>query len=138
MKRMLTVCLAAGMLLQTGAYLPAAEASEIISGNEEFTYEIVDDHVEIRRCYRSVTSLVIPEEIDFLPVTVIGESAFRDNISLEQIVIPETVTEIGSWAFRGCHSLKSIDLPEHLEKIGDFAFSDCRSLRKITIPESVT
>lgn len=138
MKRMLTVLLAAGLLLHTGTCLPAAEASEIISGNEEFTYEIVDDHVEIRRCYRSVANLVIPEEIDYLPVTVIGESAFRDNTALDRIVIPETVTEIGAWAFRGCEYLQELQLPEHLKKIGDFAFSDCPLLKEITIPESVT
>ena len=82
--------------------------------------------------------LVIPEQIEGLPVTSIGDSAFADCIGLSSITIPEGVTSIGDWAFRGCSSLTSITIPEGVTSIGYVAFRGCSSLTSITIPDSVT
>lgn len=41
-------------------------------------------------------------------VTTIGESAFQNNTTLEQVTIPSSVTSIGSNAFAGCVNLKAI------------------------------
>ena len=43
--------------------------------------------------------VVIPEAIDGLPVTRIGNSAFNDLERLESVVLPSTLTEIGQFAF---------------------------------------
>ncbi|MDB4500920.1 leucine-rich repeat domain-containing protein [Akkermansiaceae bacterium] len=81
----------------------------------------------------SLTSITIPES-----VTSIGNEAFSDCTSLTSITIPDSVTSIGESAFRNCSSLTSITIGNGVTSIGDFAFSDCTSLTSITIPDSVT
>ena len=70
--------------------------------------------------------------------TTIGNTAFRNCVSLTSISLPEGVTSIGGYAFNGCNSLTSISLPEGVTSIGNFAFSGCVSLTSISLPEGVT
>lgn len=65
------------------------------------------------------------------------DSLFRDCISLNNIIIPQSVKKIGDWSFGGCRNLKKIELPEGITDIGDFAFSGCYSLEKIVFPGSL-
>lgn len=71
-------------------------------------------------------------------VKVIAKDAFRSNIFLTSINIPEGITSIGSGAFSNCGSLKTINIPKGVTSIGDYAFSGCSSLMSIIIPNSVT
>lgn len=94
------------------------------------------------------TTVTIPENIDGVPVTAIGDYAFdgRDKENekrLRHVRIPDGVVRIGKEAFAR-NNLQSIDFPEHLEEIGEGAFCDQwktgiedRSL-KLELPESVT
>ncbi len=94
--------------------------------NDE-TYYIVSD------CDRFVTLVVIPDEINGLPVKEIGDYAFEYCGSLKSIEIPDLVTSIGDGAFEGCSSLKSIEIPDSVEIIDQCAFNDCESLETITV-----
>jgi len=102
-------------------------------------YEIADGQVAIT-CYDEFAKgkLVIPDEIEGLPVTSIKELAFFDCGSLRSIIIPEGVTSIEDSAFSFCTMLNSITIPDSVTSIGDRAFYDCLSLTSITIPEGVT
>ena len=91
----------------------------------------------ITGCDDSVTSAVIPSEINGVKVTSIGYAAFYDCGSLTSITIPEGVTSIGDYVFIHCHSLTSITIPEGVTSIGDGAFESC-GLTSITIPKGVT
>lgn len=71
-------------------------------------------------------------------ITTIGDYAFNDCTSLENINIPESVTEIGSFAFDGCKSLTSVTIPDSVTTIGEGAFFYCDSLTSVTIGNSVT
>lgn len=71
-------------------------------------------------------------------VTRIGDDAFADCGSLENIVIPDSITSIGESAFSNCSSLKSITIPDSVTSIGNRAFEGCSSLTSITIGNSVT
>ncbi len=57
---------------------------------------------------KSVTAIAIPETYNGLPVTKIGDSAFRDCSSLIRITIPNSVTSIGDSAFDGCTDLNAV------------------------------
>jgi hypothetical protein len=83
-------------------------------------------------------NIIIPSEIDGIPVTHIGYEAFRSNKTIESIVIPDTVTKIEDYAFRSCSNLKSIVVSKNLTYIGRYAFDFCPKLQSITIPNSVT
>ncbi len=84
--------------------------------------------------YKGKESIVIIPE----GVISIGDSAFKECNSLEQIKIPNSVRSIGDNAFDGCRSLKQIEIPNSVASIGDSAFKECNSLEQIEIPNSVT
>lgn len=68
----------------------------------------------------TMPEIVIPAEVNGLPVTSIGENTFARNTSLTSIVIPDCVTSIGQSAFYGCVSLTSINIPDGVTSI-DYA-----------------
>ena len=106
---------------------------------ETLSYEMGDAEVAITRC-RSFArgELVIPEQIQGLPVTSIRDSAFATCRRLTSITIPGSVTSIGIKAFDRCFSLTSLTIPDSVTSIGDEAFWNCIGLTSITIPEGVT
>ena len=105
----------------------------------DLTYRITDGEVTITECdIVAEGDLVIPNEIEGLPVTSIGEEAFILCMHLTSITIPEGVTSIGDWAFWECRSLASITIPDSVTSIGWYAFAGRSSLTSIAIPEGVT
>ena len=85
----------------------------------------------ITNCNYRVTSANIPETIDGVPVTGIGEHAFSDNNYLKTITIPESVTSIGEYAFYSCDVLASVTIPESVASIGKYAFGYCYDLESV-------
>ena len=62
----------------------------------------------------TIDNAAIPDSVklgdtDYYKVTIIGESAFKDNTSLKYLTIPEYVDSIGMNAFNGCNNIKSIE-----------------------------
>jgi hypothetical protein len=80
----------------------------------------------------------IPPRLHNLPVTSIGEGAFKDHIYVTHVILPNSVTSIDVGAFWGCNDLLDIIIPDSVTTIGDEAFSGCSKLSNITIPDSVT
>ena len=74
---------------------------------------------------------------DIRKVKSIEDNAFEDCISLERIVIPNSVKSIRYGAFYYCTSLKNVVIPNSVKSIGDGAFNNCTSLNSIMIPDSV-
>ena len=71
-------------------------------------------------------------------VIEIGEHAFADCSSLENVNIPDGVTGIGYYAFNDCGKLKSVNIPGRLTEIESGLFSHCNSLASISIPDGIT
>ena len=119
--------------------ITVSAAEEYTEGTyESLTYLKYSDHVEIFSCDQSVKEVVIPKKIEGLPVTSIGDSAFRYCSSLTSVTIPNSVTSIGFFAFDKCSGLTSITIPDSVTSIGDYTFNCCSSLTSMTIPDSVT
>ncbi|MGN0613137.1 MAG: leucine-rich repeat domain-containing protein, partial [Porcipelethomonas sp.] len=111
--------------LQYGDYLFYQQVDE----DEDGTY----DYVEITDCDESVTEIEIPDEIDGLPVTSIGDYAFSTN--LESITIPDSVASIEYYAFIYCSGLKNIKIGSGVTSIEYGAFWRCSSLASIYVSE---
>lgn len=77
-------------------------------------------------------NVIVPDS-----VRIIGECAFRGNMSIISVSLPESVVAIEKSAFMHCHSLKDINLPEGLIEIGFMAFCCCLSLESITLPNNL-
>jgi len=103
-----------------------------------FRYEIKYGEVIITNFDESVRDVVIPSEIEGIPVTSIGDMAFYNCTGITSVTIPDSVTSIGSDAFNGCTGLTSITIPDSVTSIGSSAFRFCGSLTSVTIPQNVT
>ena len=101
------------------------------------TYKKYADYVEISGCDKDATEVVIPDEIEGLPVTSIGMETFSTHRKLVSVTIPDSVTKIGSVAFNFCDNLVSINIPDSVVSIGGYAFYNCKSLTSVDIPNSV-
>ena len=71
-------------------------------------------------------------------LTIIGESAFYGCTALEELIFDDALTEIGKDAFRGDTELGEITWGQGLDTIGEAAFRDCRSLEKAELPDPLT
>ncbi|HOC00493.1 MAG TPA: leucine-rich repeat domain-containing protein [Verrucomicrobiota bacterium] len=103
-----------------------------------FNYSVSEGKVTITKYTGPGGAVTIPDTIESLPVTGIGEYAFSNCARLTSITIGNGVTSIGDGAFNGCGSLTSITIPDSVTSIGEAAFSWCTGLTSATIGNSVT
>ena len=106
-----------------GIYLSSGEEGYVVIGYED-----------------GISSLVIPESIDGVPVVAIGEGAFRDCSTLNgDVVLPKSIVAIEKEAFMNADGLNGrIYFPQSLKVISDRAFYGCQSLQgDLIIPDSV-
>lgn len=88
----------------------------------------LEDQVTIEGYNGKETKIVIPSEIDGLPVTEIGWEAFKDNHNIVSVVIPDTVEKIEFSAFYGCRNLTDLVVPESVKALDQSAFHGCHGL----------
>ena len=106
-----------------GIYLSSGEEGYVVIGYED-----------------GISSLIIPESIDGVPVVAIGEGAFRDCSTLKgDVVLPKSIVAIEKEAFMNADGLNGrIYFPQSLKVISDRAFYGCQSLQgDLIIPDSV-
>lgn len=104
-----------------------------------YMYKNHGDHVEI--CAVSTMAegdILVPETIDGITVTDVGEHGFAGASKITSVTLPDTVTVIGKQAFSGCTALKTVNIPSGVTAIGDEAFLNCLSLEKIELPQNLT
>ena len=100
----------------------------------DFEYRYIDSElflekgICINKYLGSETSVIVPTQIDDLPVISIGDKAFCFCNSLTSITIPDSVTSIGDEAFSGCErlsitfheSMKNTFLLDSIDETGDY------------------
>lgn len=124
-----------GLAIACGSLLGLAAP---VALNAQFTYTTDNGTITITGYTGPGGEVSIPDTIDGLPVTSIGDKAFCEYASLTSVQIPNSVTSIGGGAFAGCTSLSSIAIPSSVTNIGAGAFDGCTSLASATIPDGVT
>ncbi len=85
--------------------------------------------------------VVIPDTVTKDNVTYevlkIADNAFKDDKTLETVVVGKNIKEIGNNAFVGCSNLKSVDLSKaKIEIIGKNAFKGTK-LKTVIMPDTV-
>ena len=119
----------------TLADIPAVVLEETASS--EFSYATNDSAITITGYTCSSGLVVIPEFINGLPVTAIGENAFEFCTNLTGIAVPGSVTNIAGGAFEFCTGLSDVVILPGVASIGDHAFEGCFNLSSVVIPGSV-
>lgn len=126
---LLALCLAASLAPGAGAADTVrypVEGGELLFDRGTGTVTGVSD--------QRITRAVIPERIDGVAVTALGDHCFRGCSALCAVELPEGLTEIGLQAFVGCKALSDIHFPDTVTEIGGQAFLECESLRSVTLP----
>lgn len=114
---------------------------------ENFAYEARGNGICILRCYGSSGSVVIPEELEGLPVTEVSAYAFAEEMEqepqydggfpcicgekLEELYLPKTVRRLGRYIFYNCVKLRKLSFYSNIAFIGAGAFTGCRRLSKL-------
>ncbi|WP_303823991.1 leucine-rich repeat protein [Ruminococcus flavefaciens] len=131
MKKTVSLAAAAALLFAAAhdARSYAAEKADTI----EVSYSAKNGQACITGCSDSVTDLVIPEKINGLTVTAVGENAFFGNEKLRTCVIPDSVASIEERAFCACPELRSITIGSGTASISDYTFAACPNLRSFTV-----
>ena len=98
-------------------------------------YEVLDDReVRITGCATQTWELEIPDRIEGLPVTQVGEDACARLESVVRIVCPPTIVHIAPGAFRLNPDLVGIDLPAEMDRFDRQWLSGCTALADILMP----
>lgn len=79
----------------------------------------------------------IPEQIQGMQVTAIGQSAFENSSTLTKVIIPESVKKIGYNAFRQCTNLTDVIMLSGVEVLDGSTFSECISLTNVILPDTL-
>ena len=83
-------------------------SAALIIDDIEYDY-LTETTLYVVKYYGNAESVVVPETVEGLTVTEIGESAFEGNITLVSIDLPDTIAIIGKRAFAGCTSLQTMN-----------------------------
>lgn len=155
LKQITSVFLAVIMVFGIFAIVPFT-ASAATSG--DFEYKVLNNGTAEITAYKgNASELTIPSELGGCEVTSIGKNAFKNNTSIKNLTIPDSVKKIGDSAFSMCKltsltlgdgvttielqafmgcPLTSITFGNNLRVIGDKTFVACK-LTNIAIPDGV-
>jgi uncharacterized repeat protein (TIGR02543 family) len=120
-------------LTQTNQSTTTELVSDIV-----FTYTQANNQITITGFSGTSENLIIPEEIDDYPVTIIGEEAFIDASQFTNIRIPDSVSAIEDSAFKNCSGLLTVTIPDSVTHIGRWAFENCSALTSVVIGDGIT
>lgn len=136
----LTALVLSVMLLLASFPLGVSAATSDKTTADGLVYTVTNGTVTIKQYKGTATEVVVPETIDGMPVTAIGDGAFAYKADLQKVTLPDSITRIQIMAFMGCEALTSINLSTlpALEKIGAYAFAATALAGTLRLPASLT
>ena len=91
------------------------------------------EYIEITGYEGQVQELVVPGEIEGLPVEAIGNHAFSGRQDIRTVWLPESIKTLYGFAFHNCKSLRKITLFDSLDDYYDGVCRQCDALEEIEI-----
>ena len=124
---------------QTQTESSPKQTEELPTPSDQFDYCLSDSKtaIWISGYHGSSDRVIIPSEIDNLPVVTILRNAFTDK-GLRSVTFPNTIRVIKSYAFSNNPKLTQIQFGEQsqLELIDPCAFANCTALSKVDLSET--
>ena len=105
----------------------------------DFEYEVMgtdEKYVTIKKYIGKNTDVIIPEEIEKLPVKCIYYTAFAKT-DIELVDIPDSVVRIFEYAFYSCQKLHTVKMGNGVEEVYRYAFQNCISLENLTLSKKL-
>ena len=90
------------------------------------------------RCESDDRVLVVPERIDGLMVTEIGDGSFAGLLRVREIDLPSSVVRIGAGAFVSCIDLRRLWFPAGLKDGDPSWLIGCERLEDVVLPGAAT
>ena len=82
--------------------------------------------------------VIIPSEIEGLPVTKVHQNTFKSNKTITAVILPDGMTEIPERFFSGCTNLESVIMPSSITKIGSYSFEQLFGIKSLVLHEGIT
>ncbi len=117
-----------------GGWKTAEPGKTYTSGDYKYAV-LKDGTAKITSYLRSSQDVVVPAQLDGIPVSVIGEKAFNQSF-VTGVILPEGITAIEDMAFAFC-SMTDLVIPDGVREIGNSVVAYCNSLQRIRIPDSL-
>ena len=80
-------------------------------------------------CCHELRTIKLPKKCKY-----IGEGAFSNCLSLEEVILPEDMPICKTFLFSCCKSLKKQTIPENVKVIEESVFCNCKNLEEIILP----
>ena len=145
MRKMLAVVSALCMMCAVVPVLPVQESAVILASAEEEVTEYVYENFKYTKSEEAVKitgyveeptgELVIPEEIDSLPVKAIGYEAFAECKEITSLTLPDTITYVNSSAFF-CLDAHWVSASQNKYQIDSNAYRNCTGLTEINVSDT--
>lgn len=100
--------------------------------------ELPHRRARIVRCESDDHVLVVPERVDGLMVTEIGDGAFAGLLRVREIDLPSSVVRIGAGAFANCIDLRRLRFPTGLKDDDPSWLIGCERLEDVVLPGAAT
>ena len=97
-----------------------------------FEYERKNDSICITRYNDSQPQVEVPEEIDGMTVSEIGDYAFA-NTKITRLSLPPSIRRLGRYALYNCNHLSEFSFPGSIRDIGAGAFTGCHHIKKLCV-----
>lgn len=99
---------------------------------------IIDNNVLIKFEEKDIIEgkLVVPEGITIIADDPLSFLSNEIKLSITHVSLPKTLIEIGNYAFSNCNSIEEIKFPDSIKKIGDGAFTKT-GIKKLDLPKSL-
>ena len=88
---------------------------------EKFTYTVENGSCTVTAYLGADSAVRIPETIEGVAVTALGDSLFAERETLQTLYIPDSVIALGKDMLKGCTSLKALRLPLTETEVSDEA-----------------
>lgn len=109
----------------------------------DFIYGLTDlgDGVVIKKYIKKKSDedveIIIPSEIEGMPVVELADDAFNRSI-VKTVVIPDSILRIGEYLFSHSVQLKYVKLLAQITSLPKDIFNNCESLEYFDIPSHIT
>ncbi len=116
---------------------------------QEFAYERTEKGIRILRCYGTSSRVVVPRDIDGMPVTEVAAYAFAEEMDgepqnnsglpcicgadLKELYLPDTIRRLGRYIFYNCTHFSLLSFGSNIAFMGAGAFTGCGRLSHLAL-----